>query len=189
MDIEKQLLEVTKITRAKGEGEQKFLRRLFDKANTLSDDQWESLDEVTQKWVNAAMTAVEEKTAIPLFDGTLPTEAEKESTVAKKKVGKAGANGGAAATPTASKKAAPKKAAPKKAAASGGETRGRKGLYPPNAKIAVKVKENPHRESSKDYGKFKGLKNGMTIEKAVAAGVDLGYIRYAASRELIAVEA
>lgn len=173
-----------KVKRKDGEDDQSYFRRLFEKANTCTDDQWKALSEDTQKWVNAASAAVEEGNTIPNFDGEVveataeTSETADEDTMATKK------EKGAAKSKAGAKKGGAAKAAAK--TVNKGAV-GRKGTYPLDAKITVKVKDNPHRESSKDYNKFKGLKTGMTVEKALAAGADWGYLRYAAGRELIAV--
>lgn len=47
-----------------------------------------------------------------------------------------------------------------------------------NSKITLNVKENPHREGSIAFKKFGKLSKGMTVESAVAAGVDTSYLRH-----------
>jgi hypothetical protein len=48
------------------------------------------------------------------------------------------------------------------------------------------AKTNPHRKATNDFGKFKKLRTGMTIEQAKAV-VDLGYLRYAERRQILSV--
>lgn len=192
--IEKELCDVTKVTRNAGEDAQEYLTRLATAVSATDDDIFVKLSSKAQKWANKAVQAVEdnleneknnksERISLPLFgDGAMSepetaetAEAEKETTVATKKK---------AAPAKASKKAASAKAAPKKAEGAGP---GRKGSYPLDAKITLKAKDNPHRVKSKDFGKYKGLKNGITVEKALEAGADWGYLRYAEGRDLISI--
>jgi hypothetical protein len=59
--------------------------------------------------------------------------------------------------------------------------------YRLTATIRLLSKDNPHRKTSGDFGKFRELATGMTVEKALAAGVDRGYLRYAAERQILSV--
>lgn len=187
--VEEQLQEITGVTRNEGEEDQAYLMRLFMQVNDAPQEDWEKLDDTAQRWANACADANDAKEDLPMFDGTLKPVAAKApasegaaaAPVAKKSA-KAKSNGNGAAKP----KVAAKKAAAKKPA--NGESRGRKGTYPLDATITVKVKENPHRAKSKDFAKFKALGNGATVEKALKAGADWGYLRYAAARDLIAVK-
>ena len=180
MPIEKQLQEVTGVTRAEAESEQDYLARIVLKVSKLPTEDWEKLDDDTQKWYNAAAD-VPRGEPLPDFDGAVPTTAKKPAKATKKAAKKA----------SPAKKAA-SNGAKKVGAKSGKETRGRKGAFPLEAKIAVKVKENPHRPKSKDFSKFKALEgrgNGaVTVAKALESGADWGYLRYAVERELIAIK-
>jgi len=60
-------------------------------------------------------------------------------------------------------------------------------LFPLTAKIRLVAKENPHRNGTNDFAKFKKLSAGMTVAKALATGVDRGYLRYMVGRELISI--
>ena len=179
MPIEKQLQEVTGVTRAEAESEQDYLARIVLKVSKLPTEDWEKLDDAAQKWYNAAAD-VPRGDPLPDFDGAVPTKAAPKKS-AKKTAKKA----------SGAKKAA-SNGAKKATAKSGKETRGRKGAFPLEAKIAVKVKENPHRPKSKDFSKFKALEgrgNGaVTVAKALESGADWGYLRYAVERELIAIK-
>lgn len=44
---------------------------------------------------------------------------------------------------------------------------------------------NPHRAGSKDFEKYAKISEGMTVETAVAKGVEIGYLTYAAKRKLV----
>jgi hypothetical protein len=59
--------------------------------------------------------------------------------------------------------------------------------YAPTAKITIKSKENPHRTKTSDHAKFRKLMGCPTVEAALAAGIDRGYLRYMVGRALIAI--
>lgn len=210
--IEKELVALTKVKRKDGESNQDFFRKLFDKANVVTDDEWKALSEPTQKWVNAAGDAVEGTTTIPNFDGEVVEdeapveEAEAESTGGKgeepgeseeaeaeedpkpaKKAAKKGDTDVATAK-TNGAKAAPKKASAKKAGAKDDVAKpGRKGTYPLTAKITLKVKENPHRAGTTLHKMFAKYKNGMTVQQALDAGVVWANLRYLSSLDTIKI--
>jgi hypothetical protein len=78
----------------------------------------------------------------------------------------------------------------------GGRRQSNRGLKPKtktskplaaDSKIRLIAKSNPHRKATNDFGKFKKLSTGMTVEAAVAAGVDRGYLRYAAAHSILAL--
>jgi len=58
-------------------------------------------------------------------------------------------------------------------------TGARRGPYDHSAIITVISKSNPHRAGSKDHGKFRKIKTGMTVKEALEAGADRRYLRYA----------
>jgi hypothetical protein len=59
--------------------------------------------------------------------------------------------------------------------------------YSLSAKITLVSGKNPHRAKTHDFAKYAKLKNGMTVEKALAAGVDRGYLRYGVGREILSI--
>ncbi len=67
-------------------------------------------------------------------------------------------------TKKADKKVAKKKTSKKTVTSS--KSTGKTKLNP-KAKISVTAKENPFREGSGRYDRFKAIKNGMTVEKAL----------------------
>lgn len=81
--VEKELREVTKVSRKKGEAEQAYLKRLFDKVNSLGDDDWKGLSEEAQLWTNGASEAREKREEIPGFSGSKKAAAEEEETEAE----------------------------------------------------------------------------------------------------------
>ena len=83
-----------------------------------------------------------------------------------------------AAGPKAKAPAKAKVAAkPAKAAAKPGK-KGRHGNFGDAATIKIVAKENPHRKGTICYNYFAKYKEGMTVAKAVSAGVPLSNIRY-----------
>lgn len=201
--IEKELLAVTGVeARGDDESAQEYFQRIYEKANKMSDTDWSKLSDATQLWVNAAGDAVDEEKPIPNFDGEAsedePADAGEEEAEPKAETAKAGKGKAKvkekeqmAKKEKASAKAGAKEkaAAPKKGAAKDAASKaGRKGTFPLEATITVKNDENPHRKTSKDFDKFKKLKSGMTVEKAVAAGVDWGYLRYGVNREIFTIK-
>jgi hypothetical protein len=78
--IEKELRAATKVSRKSGEESQTYLRRLFDKANGLDEEGWNSLSEEAQVWCNQASEAREARTDLPGFDAE--TEDKSESSEA-----------------------------------------------------------------------------------------------------------
>lgn len=195
--VEKELTAVTKVSRKGDEPDQTYFERLFEKVNSLPDDNWETLSEEAKIWANSVSDILgppRKKEPLPNFDGEVP---EKDASPKKtKSSGKAAKTTKATkdvASEKASKKGAPvatkgaaKAKAPSKTEEKA-ETRGRKAKYEPSAKISVKAEENPHRKSSKDYAKFAKLKNGMTVQKALDGGIDRGYLRYVVDRDLVSI--
>jgi hypothetical protein len=65
--IETKLIEVTKVKSKSGEDRQNFFKRIISAVQELEEDVWESLDEVTQKWVNDGAKNGNEAKAIADF--------------------------------------------------------------------------------------------------------------------------
>lgn len=181
MKVLKELLEVAKVSpKTAKETDQEFLARLYAKANKITDAAWEKLSDDAQTWVNDAGKASEDGQDLPVLEGldaeaAEETEEEAEEAAPKKER-------------KAAKKAAPEKKAAKekpakaaksaKAPAKKKEGRGRPSEFPMDAKITIKAKENPHRAGTILHKQFAKYKSGMTVEKALAAGVLLVNIRY-----------
>jgi len=69
MSIEKELLKLTGIKgQKKKETEQSFLKRILLAIDKTEDDKFFTLSDETQKWVDNAIDAVEEKEEIPSFE-------------------------------------------------------------------------------------------------------------------------
>ena len=102
--------------------------------------------------------------------GPAKTEALRQATLRDQ------ANATSAAKPPASE---PKPQEPKPAKASA----------PPDAgaKIKLLVSANPHRTGSKDRAKFALVAANLTVGAALAAGIDRGYLNYAAKRKLVEI--
>ena len=161
-----------------GEAALDFAERLALKGNNLKDDEWESLSEAAQRWVNTALTALEDKDDIPLPDGLIVEggeEALPEQEAAEEEAQEA-------APAKAKKKSSAKKAAPAKAAkvvkTNGGAKPGPKGTFEAADKIKVLAKENPYREGTKGAGWFGAYKTGMTVQAAMEAGVPRHHLRF-----------
>ena len=161
-----------------GEAAPDFAERLALKGNNLKDDEWESLSEAAQRWVNTALTALEDKDDIPLPDGLIVEEdgeASPEQEAAEEEAQEA-------APAKAKKKSSAKKAAPAKAAkvvkTNGGAKPGPKGTFEAADKIKVLAKENPYREGTKGAGWFGAYKTGMTVQAAMEAGVPRHHLRF-----------
>lgn len=195
--IYEELKQVTKIDRKPAETEQSYLKRLYKKADELSEDEWKALTEKTQVWVNSAGEAWQAKKPLPGLEGVASDapaasseveateEASEESAPSKpKKAAKKPTVNGSAGAAKPAKAAAKETKAPakkaegkpgKKAAAKkeNGAKRGRPLVFAPDAKIKLLTKENPFREGSNSHKVFGMYKSGMTVaefEKAVAKG-------------------
>lgn len=182
MDIVAELLKATKAkARAKGEDAQAYLKRLFDKANDLSDDDFKKLSEDAQKWCNTASDAVDASEALPLPDG-FKDDSEKtakgekggdDKSKAGKEKDKKGAKGG-----------------------KGAASPGRRAAFDEDAVIKVKAKENPYRDGSLGHKMFAKYKDGMTVgafEKA-AKNIEAGrppieFLRYDVRKSHVEVKA
>jgi pyruvate/2-oxoglutarate dehydrogenase complex dihydrolipoamide acyltransferase (E2) component len=181
----------------KGETQAAFAERLARKAFGVAEGDWETLTEASQEWVNNTMLAVDAKKSFPLPSGIEDvisgeeasgvTEEEKmeESPSKKKKAApkKAAAKAPEKAAPAkapAAKKAAAAKAPAKKAAKSNGAKTqvGPKGRFGLDDKIKLLKKENPFREGTKCANWYALIKDGMTVEAAIDAGVPRHHIRW-----------
>lgn len=181
------------------------LARRANDANVVSDDDWDTLEELTQCWVNGAIDAADKGKPIPLPPELLATPAEEESpppnkASRKKKVIAKKASGEAPAAECSAEPAEeppePKKSKGRRGAAvptprSSGGTRGRRLKHGEDAIIVIASPDNPHREGAKDHGKFVQLKRyaGKSLGKAIAAGVEPSYIRYLEKRSLVSFKA
>lgn len=64
-----ELSSVLKLKYKSGTDVQDYLRKVLDKADKLSDTQWDKLSEETQEWVNSAVDAHESGNEIPIPEG------------------------------------------------------------------------------------------------------------------------
>jgi hypothetical protein len=216
--IESELTGVTGTQRSEFADDQAFFAAIVKDGNNLfkieetkqkaegQDEEsasWSKLSTKAQNWFNTALDNLEADTPILDFNGEIKDAAEAAPAAkAPKAVGKPPAAKKAPAKKAAAKKTAPAKAAapaktaPKAAvktaaksvAKTNGAGRGRKGSFPLDAKIVLTGKENPHGASTGNYNKYKKLKPGMTVQAALDAGVDWGYLRYGTEREFLAVK-
>lgn len=144
-----------------------FAERLARKANDMENDDWETLSQETQVWVNAAIEAIGKSQALPLPDGiatALPEAVAEEAPAAKPK--------GKTAAPAAKPVKTPAKAdAP--------STRGPKGKFGAEDAIEIVPETNPFREGTKCHTWFGKITDGMTVKQAVEAGAPRHHIRWA----------
>jgi len=82
---------------------------------------------------------------------------------------------------------AAKPAAPKED--KGGDDKPRKPRLDAEATIKILVEENPKREGSKTFERFKLYRNGMTVKQALEKGVTSADIRYDVEHEYIKLTA
>lgn len=181
------LLPLLKLQPEAGEAPEQFARRVAVKANdekSLSDDDWQTLDDVTQRWVNQALQNIEKKETISVPEAlsVLCTEMEESMKKAKKVAAKAA-----------------KVSKPKKIASSGktvtgqngksyvGEKRGPKSQFDLTDKIHVLVDKNPKRNNTAAFKRFELYKNGQTVKQAEEAGLSLRDIRYDVAEKYIEV--
>lgn len=173
----------------KGETQAVFAERLARAANdetNMSNDDWETLDNETQVWVNTATEAIKRSEAIPLptgIDFIIPAEKTEEapakpSTKAKKE---AAPKEEKPAPKEAKKEKAekPAKVAKETAKENGGAPRGPRGKFAADAKINIVAEKNPFRDGTKCYGWFGKITEGMTVAEAVEAGAPRNHIRWA----------
>lgn len=187
MTIAQELSEATKVSRKTNEEEQAFLVRLHEKANALTDEEWRSLSNEAQDWVNSAGKAREKGKKVPALattNGSAPAEEAEEAEETKEEAPAKKAKTTKAKT-TKAKKAAPAKKAktkttkaePKaktktaKAKSTATGKRGRKGKFPLDGTIKLLQEGNPHRTGTKSHKMFSKYKQGMSVEQALAAGI------------------
>lgn len=197
-DLEKLL----KTKQKAGEDLSAYALRLVKMASDekkVSDDDWETLEDVTQMWVNGSKVA-DEKGEPPLLPPGVvgaPADAasgETEPAEATKAPAKTANGSKAPAKKAVAKKVPAKKAAAKKAAAkktpakSGEKSRGRPTLFSDADKITIKQKE-PFRAGSASAIGFAKMKTGMTVEKAIEAGTPRRLIRWSKICDYIEVAA
>lgn len=175
----------------------RLAKRTNDK-DVVSDDEWETLDETTQLWVNGAIDADEKGKPVPLplvesgaaaapgagrpASAKEPPKGPAKEATPNKAAPKKASSGSAAKTQKPSNGAAP---------AGGAGRRGRRPKHGEDAVIKLASSENPHRKGAKDHEKFVQLKryDGKTLGKALAAGIEPAYIRYLEKRELVSFQA
>ena len=192
--VRSELEKVCKCRQKKGQSLVEYVKDvLVEKANALSDDDWDDLTEDTGNWVNEAIRCIEEKEPLPLPKEALEydtedadgeeaeEEGEEEVTEAKPKGHKR-----RGAAKEKEEKKAPDKKAPDKKAAKKANGRGRPARFDDKAKITV-LTDNPHRTGTKDHELFKKFKDGMTVAKALSKGVTRYAINWYHDREHIEV--
>lgn len=178
-----------------GESAVNFAYRLAQAANEMADETWESLPTAAQKWVNAALEAVEKKEDTPLPDGieavmspkTEATDGDGVEEPAMANKAKSGSKKAAAKAPAKAKSGGGKKAAAKSNGTAATRP-GPRGNFDTTSKIKL-AKDNPYREGTKGHDWFKKYKNGMTVEAAIAAGVPRHQVRWDVNHEHIALAA
>lgn len=201
-----ELTAVIDLETKKGENPHSFAERLARAANGLEDDDWATLSEETQLWVNTAIKAIQDKEEVPLPAGIEDLDLSGEETeevitedgeviaadevsaiveqkgngVKKVKASKAKAAPAkkAAAPKAKAAKAAKPTAKPAKKAAVSGERRGPKGQFSGSDAIKLLAKENPFRPGTKSAGWYSKYKDGMTVDEAIKAGVPRHHTRW-----------
>jgi hypothetical protein len=187
-----------------GETQHEFAKRLAEKGFAVTEENWETLSEPTQSWINDTVTAVSEKKPISQLtlpsgiDEVIPAEpasdpetgeitadpAPAKKSAKKKAAAKAKPNPekkAATGKPTAVKAKPAAKAPAKKAAKTNGAPKakvGPKGRFDLTQKIKIVAKENPFRKGTKCEAWHNKLKDGMTSEAAIEAGVPRHHIRW-----------
>lgn len=136
-----------------------FAARLARKANDIKDDDWQTLEEKTQEWVNAALSAIEKGKPVPLPEGLEAVDGDDEDEDTTEEVVKV-------------VKKKEKVAKPK--------TRGKR--FASSDKITILVKANPYRANTQSAAWFDNYKPGMTVKDAVEAGTPRHHIRWDQTR-------
>lgn len=184
-----ELQSVTNVSVRPGDTPEEYANRLVRKANDLTEDKWEVLEEDTQLWVNSAIEAIRKRRPIPLPPGIEELFPEADSEEAETpKTERATSAGRKTATKAAAKsEKAPAVAKPAKKKGIGKNTAGRKGKFSTDAVISLLVDKNPYRESSKAHEVFKKYKEGMTVSEAIEAGIGREHIRWSINHRHIKV--
>lgn len=154
MSTYSELTKSLKLTPKDGEATQAFLARLLKKQETLEDDAWKALPKKVQVWINAAVDAAEADKELPVPKGMDVKADEPKGKAAKATKANGKDKGKAAKANGKAKKVGAKREAPFKS----------------DAKITVKEKA-PHRDGTLIAQRYAKLKTGMTVEKAIAAGL------------------
>lgn len=184
-----------------------YARRLARAASDpkkITDDAWETLDDLTQKWVNGANSLDEKGEPVPLPPGSETSappaagegapagdtaapaaKAPKRKAPAAKPAREPEKKAPAKKVP-AKKKVPEKKPAAKQAPAE--KSRGRPTLFQDTDVIHIKKKE-PFRAGTASAIGFSKIRDGATVAKAVTAGTPRRLIRWAKICEYIDVRA
>jgi len=156
----------------KAESTEAFARRLALKANSqISDDDWNTMSDDTQTWVNETLEAIDKGNVIDLPEG------EHDDPPAAKATGKRGQAKGKGNSKGKGKGKS------KGAAANAG----RPGRYPADAKITVIMKKNPHRAGTRAHEYYASYKKGGTVADALQAGVTFSYMAWQVERDIIKI--
>lgn len=201
------ILAATRTTVRPGETPEEFSQRIARKANDLTEDKWEALEEASQIWINSAVEALSKRRPVPLPPGIeelFTPEEEAQEEAAEKEIAAeiAEEEENSGPTPTTkkakvkekkaapAKKAAAKKAAakPKKGAKKATKAVGRKGNFTADAVIEILADANPFRDGSKGAEWFAKYKPGMKVADAIEAGIPRSQIRWDLRQKHIVVE-
>lgn len=193
--VAEELQNVFELQPNEGESVSDYARRLASAANDMTDEAWQGLTTATQKWVNAALEAVEKNETLPLPSGVealMPQQADAGGLSEEVVEGEKGVASNAKSSKNGAAKAAPKAGNAKKPAATkavasvktGGKKAapktsrpGPRGNFETSSKIKL-AKENPYREGTKGHSWFALYKSGMMVETAIAAGVPRAQVRW-----------
>jgi len=162
--IRAEVEKFTKTTPAPGEDDVTYALRLMAASQSkIDDDDWETLSEDTQRWLNETQEANDKgwTPALP-DDHTSPDTVAEESEVLDKQP--KAKNMKPKAPPKDNKISAP---------------RGRPSIYGLEDRVKVLCKGNPHRPDTKSYVAFSKITDGGTVNEQLEAGVPLSYLRYA----------
>ena len=192
-DIRAELEKLLKLKQKEGETLQTYALRLARRASNdsvVSDDDWERLQEQTQRWVNGVIEDADEKGLPPMLPPELLKLEPTPEPAAKRKAAKAAPAEAAKKVDSGKKKdgkKAPKEAA-KPAAVGNGSRVGRlPSKYPTTARIKLLREGNPYRTNTKGASGYSKYREGMTVKQALAAGIHRHQISYDARHGNIAV--
>lgn len=198
--VKEQVLALTKLKPKDGESSHDFTMRAVKKLHGSSDEEWEKISDPVQAWVNDTMLADEKDAELDLLEVPeveAASEAEPESETATEE-SEAEAEGAEekeqekvveskSVKKSNGKKPAKVKVEKKVSAKKSGETRGRKGTFPLDAKIKVLAKENPKRSGSAAAKRFSKYADGKTVAELLKAGVQWGDLRWDSTHEHIRI--